>query len=74
MNAKDPYARKMQAQIDEWRAEVDKLEAQARGASADAQIHLNEQIEALQGKIEEGNEKLTALLEKGEEAWEKLTD
>lgn len=74
MNDKDPYERKMQAQIEEWRAGVDKLEAQAKGAAADAQLQLNEKIETLQGKIEEGNSKLTALRAKGEEAWEKLAE
>ncbi len=69
MSDKELEKQKMQAQLDEWRAEVDKLEAQARGASADAQIELNEQIEALQSKIDDGKSKLGALVEKAKESF-----
>ncbi len=57
MNEKELYQQKKQAQLDEWKAEVDKLKAKASGATADAQIELNKQIEALEGKIEEGKTK-----------------
>jgi hypothetical protein len=60
---------KVQAQIDAWRAELDKLEAQARGASADARLKLDEQMASLRSKIDEGKGALAALAEKGEEAW-----
>ncbi|MFN2323263.1 MAG: coiled coil domain-containing protein [Trueperaceae bacterium] len=69
MSDKELEKQKTQAQLDEWRAEVDKLDAQARGASADAQIELNEQIEALQSKIDEGKSKLGALVEKVKESF-----
>ena len=42
--------------MDEWKAEVDKLKAKASGATTDAQMELNKQIEALEGKIEEGKD------------------
>jgi hypothetical protein len=38
MNEKELYQQKKQAQLDEWKAEVDKLKAKASGASADAQM------------------------------------
>jgi len=55
--------------LDEWTAEVDKLKAKASGASADAQLELNKQIEALEGKIEEGKTKLTEIADASEDAW-----
>ena len=74
MNEKELYQQKKQAQLDEWKAEIDKLKAKASGASADAQIKLNKQIEALEGKIEEGKAKLAEIAEAGEDAWESIKD
>jgi predicted nucleic acid-binding Zn-ribbon protein len=74
VNEKDLYQRKMQAQIDEWKAELSKLRAQSSGASADAQMELNQQIKELEGKVEEGEKKLTELSEASEEAWVSIKD
>ena len=57
MNEKELYQQKKQAQLDEWKAEVDKLKAKASGASADAQLELNREIDTLEGKIEQGRAK-----------------
>ena len=35
---KETYQNKLQAQLDQWKAEIDKLQAQSREASADMQI------------------------------------
>ena len=74
MNEKELYQQKKQAQLDEWKAEVDKLKAQASGASADAQLELNKQIEALEGKIEEGKTKLAEIADASEDAWESIKE
>jgi len=74
MNEKELYRQKKQAQLDEWKAEVDKLKAKASGASADAQMELNKQIEALEGKIEEGKAKLAEIADAGEDTWESIKD
>lgn len=69
MSEQDLRKQKIQAQLDEWRAEIDRLKARARGASADAQLAMDEQITTLQRKIDDGKTALAALAEKGEEAW-----
>lgn len=74
MSDKELYQQKKQAQLDEWRAEVDKLKAKASGASADAQLEMNKQIKTLESKIEEGKTKLSQLAEAGEDAWEAIKD
>ncbi|MEX1276561.1 MAG: coiled coil domain-containing protein [Bacteroidota bacterium] len=74
MSEKELYQQKKQAQLDEWKADVDKLKAKASGASADAQLEFNKQIKALEGKIEEGNAKLAEIVEASEDAWESLKD
>lgn len=74
MNEKELYQQEKQAQLDEWQAEVDKLKAKASGASADAQLELNKQIEALKGKIEEGKTKLAEIADASEGAWESIKE
>lgn len=74
MNDKELYQQKKQAQLDEWKMEVDKLKARASGASADAQLELNKQIEALGGKIKEGKAKLAEVADASEDAWESIKD
>ena len=74
MNDKELYQQKKQAQLDEWKADVDKLKAKASGASADAQMELNKQIGVLESKIEEGKIKLAELAETSSDAWESVTD
>lgn len=72
MNDKELYQQKQQAQLDEWKAEVDRLRAKASGASADAQLEMNKQIKVLESKLEEGMAKLAELAKAGEDAWESI--
>jgi septal ring factor EnvC (AmiA/AmiB activator) len=72
MNEKELYQQKKQAQLDEWKAEVDKFKAKASEASADAQMELNKQIEALEGKIMEGKAKLAEIAAAADDAWESI--
>lgn len=72
MDNKELYQQKLQAQLDEWTAEIDKLKAKASGASADAQLQLNNEIEMLQTRIDEAKSKLGELAEAGEDAWESV--
>lgn len=72
MNEKELYQQKTQAQLDEWKAELDKLKAKASGASADTQLELNKQIKALEGKLEEGNNKLAEIVDASEDAWDSM--
>lgn len=72
MSDKKLFQQKMQAQLDEWRAEIDKLKARASRAGADAQIKMNKQIQALEIKIDEGKKKLSQLTEAADDAWESI--
>jgi chromosome segregation ATPase len=74
MKDKELYQQKKQAQLDEWKAEIDKLKAKASGASADAQLGMNKQIKALETKIEENKAKLSELAKAGEDAWESIKE
>ena len=50
------------------------VKAKTSGASADAQIELNKQIEALEGKIEEGKTKLAEIADASDDTWEESKD
>jgi predicted nucleic acid-binding Zn-ribbon protein len=74
MNEKELYQEKKQAQLDGWKAEIEKLKAKASETSADAQMELNEQIEGLESKIDEGKSKLSEISDASENAWESFKD
>lgn len=74
MNEKELYRQKKQAQLDEWKAEVDKLKAKAAKAGADAKLQLNKQIEALEDRLEQGKTRLAELADTSGEAWEAARD
>lgn len=68
MNDKDLYRQKYQAQLDEWKAEIDKLKARAKGAQADAQLDLNRRIAELEDLARAAGDKLTELSHSSQEA------
>ena len=57
------YREKVQAQIDEWTADLKKLKAKARGEGADAGLEIQSMVENLESKFREGKARLKA-------AWE----
>jgi hypothetical protein len=70
MNEKELYQQKMQAQLDEWNADVAKLKARASGASADAQLKINDQVEALQPHMEQAKAQLAVLADAADDGWD----
>jgi len=74
MSNKDAYVEKMQSKLDELDAQIDLLKAKASGASADAEIEFNEQIESLKKFQKKGKQKLAELNDAGEDAWEDIRE
>jgi len=72
MSMKEAYKKKLEAQFDEWKVEIDKLKAKAEKAEADAQIKYHKQIENIRAKQEAVQEKLVELKDSRDEAWEDL--
>lgn len=70
MNDKQLYQQKVTAQLAEWAAEVDKLKAQASGASAQAQLAMKTHVAALEKQIAEGKNKLAEMTAASADAWE----
>jgi septal ring factor EnvC (AmiA/AmiB activator) len=74
MNEREVYQQKSQSQLDEWKAEFEKLKVKASTASADAQAKLNDQINDLEGKIAEAESKLAELNDAADDAWESIKE
>jgi len=72
MNERELYRRKQQAQLEEWKADLDKLKAKAAQEEAEAQLSLSEQVKTLEIRIEEQQANLTKLAEASDDAWESL--
>ena len=50
MSMKDAYQKKIEAQMAEWKSEIDKMKAKADKADADAKIAYYKEIDALRSK------------------------
>lgn len=74
MDEKRLYKQKKQAQLDEWKAEIEKFRAKASGASADAQLQLIKHINTLETKIEHGKSKLAEITDASDAAWGSIKD
>ena len=72
MKDKELYKKKMQAQLDEWSAEVDKFKARASKLSAETQLKMNHQMQILKSNIQEGKKKLSHLDEASDDTWESI--
>lgn len=69
---KESYQKKLQAELDQWSADIDKLKAKANKAESDIKLEYYEQVEALRVKQEEAKEKLSELKAASDDAWEDL--
>jgi chromosome segregation ATPase len=72
MSKKEAYIQKLQAQLDEWGAEIKKLKAKAGKADADAKIEYHKIIEDLREKQDKAKEKMKELRQAGDEAWKDM--
>jgi predicted ATP-binding protein involved in virulence len=66
------YEEKIDAQLEEWSAQISLLKARADKAKAEAKIEYYKTIESLQQKKDGARDKLDELKTAGDEAWEDL--
>ena len=74
MNRREAYQKKMEAQLLEWKADIDKLKARAEGQGIDMQREFQEQIRELRTMQEAATTKLNKLKDTGDDAWEDLKE
>jgi ElaB/YqjD/DUF883 family membrane-anchored ribosome-binding protein len=71
MSKKTEYEKKLQTQLDDFSAEIDRLKA--RADKAEEPWH-KQQVEMLQEKHKQAKEKLGELRDAGDDAWEDLKE
>lgn len=74
MDTKQSYMEKLEAQLNEWTAQIDQLRAKPDGAKADAKLEYQQQIDHLQTKKDQVQGKLNEIKQAGEGAWESLRE
>ena len=70
MASQSAWEKKFEAQIDEWRADIAKMQARAKHASADAQMVYEKEIARLKERQAEAEVELKKLRASGDEAWD----
>lgn len=74
MTTKAEYEKKLQTQLDEFGAEIEKLKTRADKNEADTEPWHHKQIEVLQEKHKLAKKKLGELKDSSDDAWEDLKD
>lgn len=72
MDEKNAYRQKLEARLDQWRADIDKLQAKAAEASADTRLEYDEQIKKLRQQQDDARQKLKELDDASGDAWKDL--
>ena len=74
MSTREVYEKKLRAQLDEWKAELDVLKAKASNAEANAQLEYEHILAGLKGKHETAKSKLQELERASDDAWEDIKE
>ena len=69
MEEKQAYQQKLNAKLDEWKAEINKLQAKAQTAEADAKLQYEEYIEDLKKRRSALEDELKKMQDAQAEAW-----
>ena len=69
METKEAYKKKLEAQLNEWSAQINLLSAKAKNKGADVNLQLAKTLEDLQAKQSAVTKKIKELDDAGSEAW-----
>jgi recombinational DNA repair ATPase RecF len=72
MEIKDAYKQKMAAQLKEWSAQIDLLEAKVENVGADMKVKRAKQLHELRAKQRAATEKMKELGKASGAAWEQV--
>lgn len=72
MEIQEAYKQKKAAQLKEWGAQINLMEAKLENVEADMQVKRAEQIKALRAQQQAASEKLKELGKASGEAWEQV--
>ena len=74
MMDKKAYQERMEAQLQEWKADLDKLDAQAKKKSAEGKISYAKKRKELQDKMDEVRNDLSSLKASGDQKWDVIKE
>ncbi|MCF8152224.1 MAG: hypothetical protein K9K30_12250 [Burkholderiaceae bacterium] len=74
MELQNAYRQKMAAQLKEWGAQLNLLEAKVENAGADVKIKGAEELASLRAKQRAAADKMKELEKTGSDAWEQLKE
>lgn len=72
MSEKSAYLKQLEAQLEEWDAEIGRLRARAKTAQAEAQLESEEQLKELRARRKETFDRMEELRQAGEGAWQDM--
>jgi septal ring factor EnvC (AmiA/AmiB activator) len=72
MSERDAYIEKLKARLDEWNADMARLEAKARAAQADARLEYEKALKDMDEQRERVREQLSELQAASDAAWKDL--
>ncbi|HAF44273.1 MAG TPA: hypothetical protein DCK83_04835 [Gallionellaceae bacterium] len=72
MNIQTAYKQKREAQLNEWSAQLNLMEAKLENVGADMRVKRAEQIQALRNQQRGASEKMQELGKASGEAWEEV--
>jgi hypothetical protein len=74
MEIQDAYKQKLGAQLKEWSAQINLLEAKAANAAADVKVKAAEELRELRAKQRAAAGKMKELGKAGAEAWDQVRE
>ena len=74
MTTKEEYQQKIEEQLKEWQANIDKMKAKAEELEASARTSYQKQLEHLKAMQDEAWEQFERMQSASEEAWNDLKD
>ncbi len=72
MSDREIYVEKAKAQLEQWNAEIDKLQAKAREANADAKKQYEDHLAEMKRNRDAAEEKLREMRTASEESWKDM--
>ena len=72
MTDRSAYIDKMKAKVDEWTADIEKMQAKAKGAQADARIEFDKQLAEMRKQRDEAQVKIKEAQEASDGAWDDM--
>lgn len=72
MANREAYKEKIRAQLDEWKAEADKLRAKMRQKQAESKIDTSKYLDEIKKNRKRVKAKLEELEDAGEDAWDDI--